>query len=770
MPSQTWNNTVNSNSDSTLTLAYDRVDSNGTNAVLVNPRFTLWMKSASWTDSNNYIDVGGSAIVDKRVHPVTGESAQPINNTRTWTNFSAELVPLSYGGTANASFSVTISGISWFNGDSSTNTYTLSCPMPAKAYSLPNPPGSFAGSRISDNRVDLSWTANYTGTNGATPWSGLRLDRWDNVSNAWTRIANLGWAATSYSDTTTVANRRYAYALWAYNSAGDSTHVHVDPIYTTPAAASGLTATKAVSDVTVAWTVNAPQATAQKVQESTDGGTTWADVSGTLAASATSWTHVAPSTLVPHRYRVVTTAGTLTATSTASNTVQLLAAPNAPTNLAPAVADTTEANPLTWRHNPVDGTAQASFQVQHRLLGAGTWTVVAAVTSTASSWTLPAGTYSNGQTVEWQVRTKGQHVDWSAYSATATVKMSTRPVFGWATPDASPTHDSSQLTATATYFDAESTALTGWRIRVKLAGALVASYEGSTTPIAATTSGLADGATYTWEGEARDGDGLWSDTETATKTIAYAPPDLPVVTVTWDRDTASAAIHVANPATSPAAILNEVYVDGVLVGDTVPGGSVTVRLPRLDGTSSVVVRAISATPSSIDTDPIALTPPSGDCGIHLNAGPGYLLHAALWRGSPTVDWSPGVDVVLDTFAGDVLPSPTFGPQESFSLGLSGTVWFDRAGSSRQAWESLVGAKSTVCYRDAIRTRFGVLTSLKFTEANARFGSVAVTFEESLTDAGALTERAAVLIEDPPGSGEYRLAATSTDVSILELLE
>lgn len=32
------------------------------------------------------------------------------------------------------------------------------------------------------------------------------------------------------------ANQEYRYALWSYNPAGESTHVHIGPFYTTPAA------------------------------------------------------------------------------------------------------------------------------------------------------------------------------------------------------------------------------------------------------------------------------------------------------------------------------------------------------------------------------------------------------------------------------------------------------------------------------------------------------------------------------------------------------
>jgi hypothetical protein len=101
--------------------------------------------------------------------------------------------------------------------------------------------------------------------------------------------------------------------------------------------------------------------------------------------------------------------------------------PDAPTGLSPAggtMVDPKVVQALTWTHNPTDGTAQTQFEVRHRQFGSGSWTSVTPVTSATSSWTLPANTYANDKTVEWQVRTWGHNATESPWSASATITTS----------------------------------------------------------------------------------------------------------------------------------------------------------------------------------------------------------------------------------------------------------------------------------------------------------------------------------------------------------
>jgi microcystin-dependent protein len=114
----------------------------------------------------------------------------------------------------------------------------------------------------------------------------------------------------------------------------------------------------------------------------------------------------------------------------------------APTNTPPAAStgltpnasspakDATLPIPLSWTYNSTDGTAQTKFEIRHRVSGESTWTTIAAVTSSATTWTLPANTYTNGQSVEWQVVTWGTSATSSPWSASAIFKTAAVKVPG----------------------------------------------------------------------------------------------------------------------------------------------------------------------------------------------------------------------------------------------------------------------------------------------------------------------------------------------------
>lgn len=766
MPSKSWGNTVGSGSGATLTLEWDGVTNDAVNGGIVNPRIK-WSQKSEWTDSNNYVDSGGSGINGARVHSGT------LNSNRTW-NCSPKSVALAYGSTTRVTFSATVYGVSFFNGDSSTSTYSVDIDLPARPYDWPLAPLNFTGSRVNDNRIDLSWQANYTGSNGARPWSGLRLDRWDNVTGTWTRIANLGWSATSYSDTTTQPNRRYKYALWSYNPTGDSPHAHTGDLYTSPAAPTIGTPEKlANGSINVPWVNNSGIAAALEVQDSPDG-TTWTSLTST-APITSPYNHASPNTAVTHRYRmrVKGPTGLWSGWSSTSSVVQLQAPPNAPTNLAPAITAIGEDLVVTWRHNPVDSTQQRAYQLRHRVKGSPTWTTIPQTLSAVSSHTISAATYPNPTDVEVEVSTWGAHADPSPWSATLTTKRANRPTAGISTPPSGTVLTGTDLVVNLTYFQPQGTPLAAWSATLKRAGATVATRNGG--PADPPTGvrfddALEDSAAYTLEVQVTSTDGLSSTITSAAYTVDYAEPPTPTIVVAWDPDTASATVTITNPAGTPEVVLNRIYGNGQLLGEVPPNGALTWRVPPLTG-ATMMVRAVTDLPSSADslTVPVPI-PPYADKGIHLNAGPGYALHAAVWGGTPTIGTTPTLDVDLQTWEGDQLPSPTFGYEEGQELTIACRVLFDMPGSSRAHWERVLRARTTICYRDAARTLYGVVTAFAFSdERYIGRANLQLTFVETLHDDRDLFDYQPTLIEDPPGSGQYRVVQVALDNTVYGLL-
>ena len=122
-------------------------------------------------------------------------------------------------------------------------------------------------------------------------------------------------------------------------------------VSTTPAASTGVQAVKQQDgSIVVSWKNAAPYDGAGWIVY--DNGTKVEEV-GASTKPDVSWTHVLPSTSTTHTYTYTVAmkeGGLVSARSAPSNTVQLLAAPNAPMDLAPTGVVTPGATRLSWRH------------------------------------------------------------------------------------------------------------------------------------------------------------------------------------------------------------------------------------------------------------------------------------------------------------------------------------------------------------------------------------------------------------------------------------
>jgi hypothetical protein len=454
-----------------------------------------------------------------------------------------------YGAPVVVTVTATLSGYEIVSG---ATAVAGSVTIPARPYQLPAAPTGVAAARNSDTSHTVTWTRHVS---TAAPYSAQRVQR-STDGGAWATVATVSATATSYTDLTTGADHSYRWRVVADNSSGSTASAASSTLYTTPKAPGTPVAVKDGSNIVLTFTNTARHDVGVKVYESVDGGA-FALVDTVATADLTTWTHIAPSAEVTHAYKVATYNGALvSALSAASNTVQLLAAPAAPTGLGPSVVrDATEDVVLVWTHNPVDSSPQSAFQVRHRELGAGEWTTETPVTSTTSSWTLAAGTYTNPDTVEWQVATKGAHADYSPWSATATLPSSTRPTATITTPADATQVETSTLFVAWAYHDAEGSAQSAWEVRLyDGVGALVETTSGVGAPTSTTMATVVGDAT-SWSVWVRvaDGAGLWSAWDTAAFTVAYALPTPAVLVLTWDPVTATVALEITNPVVAEFA-------------------------------------------------------------------------------------------------------------------------------------------------------------------------------------------------------------------------
>ena len=415
--------------------------------------------------------------------------------------------------------------VTLYSGYSTSSSLTI--------FSAPAAPSGLAVTRNSDASYSLAWTDNPT-TNA--PYAKVLVQQ-SQGGGSWVTVASLGPTANSFTDTSTAANRRYQWRVRAENEIGPSAWVTSNPYQTTPGDPS-ITSVKAVpgGGLEVTWTNSVGySAYTTNIRYYKDGVLQTDTIS--VASGVTSYVLTGVTLTSTYRFgvRARSTIGTaldsawVDSADTAASTI-----PSAPTALAPSgvPADFLRAQTFTWQHNPTaDGSAQSAYEFRRSTDGGATWVTTGKVTSTASSYTLPASTLTNSAALSWQVRTWGVHATESAWSTAGSVVGSTTPVTSILTPTA--THQYSSVEASWSFFDAEGTSQSAWEVvLLDAAGQVLETRTGDNSDSAVTLYRTVEDATdYTLRVRAKDGSALWSDWTELGFSVAYVPPRLPILTV-----------------------------------------------------------------------------------------------------------------------------------------------------------------------------------------------------------------------------------------------
>lgn len=418
----------------------------------------------------------------------------------------------------------------------------------------PGTPTDLQVTRVSDARIDLLWSRQDTYT---TVEVARRTD-----DGPLYQVALVTGNAYQFTDTTTGADHKYTYQVSGRVDSRASEWSAPATVFTTPSAPTGASAERAGSGIVVSATAVPRWASSFDVM---DGATVV--VSGVTLP----WTDAAPDPAVPHTYKVrgVAPGPVAGAWSAPSNTVQLIAPPNAPVSLSPNGGVVASDLPvvLSWTHNPVDSSAQSAFEVQWRPTG-GVWTTVSGTTASTTTVTLPAGGF------EWQVRTKGADPAFSPWSAVATVQVIDRPGVVVVSPDGS--WDSSVLTAGWTWFQAQSRPQSGWEARL-LDGSLVVveSRNGSGAATSVTFSTRLTQGDWQVQVRAATGD-VWSPWGVSLFTVTFDPPAHPIVDASWDESQGGVNLSVASG--DPGVVIPP--VTNLFTNPSFEAGSGTVEVRR----------------------------------------------------------------------------------------------------------------------------------------------------------------------------------------------
>ena len=242
-----------------------------------------------------------------------------------------------------------------------------------KVYTPPSKPTSASASRVSDNEVTVTMAP---GSAYAALYSGHPVQRCVD-GGAWSALGRIDAAGKTYRDRSTSANHSYAYRVASANGAGQSAWVETGAVYTTPAA-PGKPMMARVSDtrVTAAFDNPANTATSCEIERSADGSS-WKALR-TVSGHATGFEDDPGGGTF--YYRVRNARGPLKSAWAYSDGIVTICAPAAPTIISPSssqVIPMTQATiAVSWRHNPIDGSAQTAAQWRWSTDGGATWHVV----------------------------------------------------------------------------------------------------------------------------------------------------------------------------------------------------------------------------------------------------------------------------------------------------------------------------------------------------------------------------------------------------------
>ena len=597
-------------------------------------------------------------------------------------------------------------------GISSDNGYS---PGVARLYDAPPAPSSVGTTRQADNRHTTSWSFSDTASTRAT---AMEINKWQQRKSAWGNPTSLAGSARSHIDTASHPNDRLRWGVRAVNGAGGSAWVNGPYISTTPAAPTGVSASRSgATDIVVSLTNKAVSSVAKidiQGQSSTDGVTwsSWANITGHTGITSGAVGAVISRTITTldparrWRFRAIAWVQEptyLSATSATSNAILLLQAPAAPKLTAPVVTQPADTKlTFRWSHQALDGSGQTAAGVRYRLDG-GAWatlSVTGSGSSVASAVTIPAGS------LEWQARTKGVHADWSAWSGVVSVQVAQRPTVTITAPADGAPWPSNRLTLAAAYGDGSGAA--GVRYRRVLRDAVGTVLEdatvtrtitdGTSVPVAYRAV-LADGVTYVAELTVTSGTGLASVAAQVTVPVAYLLPGMPMLVGVWAPETATVALQVANSDGGGVAetVANRIErsVDGgvtwtELVDGLGPDAAWTDPLPPFQAAVLYRVAAISALGAETLSDPIEVDATHGEIWIVGEDGATLVLGLAL-----SIDPEWGHERVSEQYLGDRYPTAHYGQARPVMVRVS-AAQLDGHGIDSEPW-LLLG--QDVYYRD-----------------------------------------------------------------------
>lgn len=222
-----------------------------------------------------------------------------------------------------------------------TSSYTTS----SAVATTPSAATSATTTYNSDSSITVAWTDNSSYESGFRVQSSVNDGSYSTVSTTAT-------STLSYADTSTSADNKYIYRIFAKNSFATSTAVTSTAVYTSSDAPTiGSPTVNSASSITWAWTDNSNYEETFRLDFTTGSGTDVDDIASTSASQTTTGLSVNTQYAVHvHAYR--SDRGESTASATSSAVYTLAEIPTSPS----ATGDSTSAITVTWSTSNPSGT------------------------------------------------------------------------------------------------------------------------------------------------------------------------------------------------------------------------------------------------------------------------------------------------------------------------------------------------------------------------------------------------------------------------------
>lgn len=584
--------------------------------------------------------------------------------------------------------------------------------------------------READSKLVVTWT-NHPTTN--EPYDNIKIQRWDNVTGSYYDLATIAGTAESYTDTTTLPNRKYKYRIRSVNTAGNSGYIETPYQNTTPAKPTNAKVLRVIADILITWDNTATNAENIRIQkQELEDEEEWGEWGEDIVVAGDAIEYLDTDPVLHGRYRLRAEAGSLATEWVVTSLIATIQPPAAPTHLNPdnAPFDATKEKIFTWRHNTIDGTEQSKYSLRYRQKG-DSWPATPQIeeASEDSKHIFTANTFENGKVYEWQVRTWGIDPDPSAWSNTAVCPASSAPTIMVTSPKNEEPYLLPELTVTWIYQDAEEHSQTQQTVVLyDHAGKQLErqtkniSVESGETGSASLSRALRNGGTYKITVIVKDSTGMESELAEVEFIVEYATPPVPQVELELIEEEGSINITVVNEDPEEdqvEAIYNNVYrsIDGgefeLIFSRINTNTTVTDYIPTVGGLNSYYVEAYSELPSLEESEivekEVVLT---GSYFLNAGAARGEVIR---FRENVSLTESIGRDTVLRQFAGREYPVKFQGEALLQELSLSAET------TDRNKAKEIAEAEGEIYYRDWQGRRFTcAVTSPKLSKIDRGF--------------------------------------------------